>query len=378
MSGMESKPRDTAPLSVSVAMCTHNGASFVEAQLLSIFGQSRLPDEIVVVDDCSTDDTWAILQRVGRGAAVPLRLYRNSERLGVTRNFEKSIALTTGEFVFLSDQDDLWNPEKIDRLLGEFVARPDLWFLHTDARLVNDQGEPLGSRLLDALEMTMMERRRIHAGSPFDVYIRRNLATGATAAFRRELFNSARPFPDDWLHDEWLALIAAAFGRADLVEQELIDYRQHDSNHMGIQPASTTVKLSRMFTRRGDFHRRMVRKVRQLHTHLLVTGAPAALLKQVSSKLVHAMARRSLPAHRAMRVPAILREAFSGRYWLWSSGWRSILRDLGESIPQNRSEGLSMSERPDSSFDHTMPGSPISHGQVSAGHATRGSKRPRG
>ncbi|CAN5372548.1 glycosyltransferase family 2 protein [soil metagenome] len=352
-------------MSVSVAMCTHNGAAFVQAQLDSILAQTRLPDEIVVVDDCSCDATWKILERVAATSKVAVRLFQNSRQLGITHNFEKAISLTTGEVVFLSDQDDLWHANKVETMMAEFSARPDLWFLHTDARLVDKAGESLGSGLMSALEMTVPERRRIHAGSPFDVYIRRNLATGATAALRRELFNSARPFPDDWLHDEWLAIIGAASGRTDFLEQQLVDYRQHDTNHMGIQPASMSVKLNRMFTRRGDFHRRNVRKLRQLNTHLLLMGAPSSRLKAIGGKLKHAQARRSLTANRSARLPIIAREMASGRYWKWSSGLRSMLRDLVESIPAQASERMP-ADRTDQHFDPTM----------SADHA-RGSKPPR-
>ena len=106
----------TAPR-VSVVMATCNGESFLPAQLESIFGQTRKPDEVVVVDDSSEDGTVALLERYrDRGN---LRIEVNPVRLGPNGNFEKALRLSTGDLVFFSDQDDVWLPEKIETLCAD-------------------------------------------------------------------------------------------------------------------------------------------------------------------------------------------------------------------------------------------------------------------
>src|ERR1700739_4682208 len=107
---------------ISVAMCTCNGARYLEEQLESIALQSRLPYELIVCDDQSTDDTLAILKRFQAEATFAVKVVRNSQRLGSTRNFDQAIGLARGELIALCDQDDRWGTQKLERL---FDAVPD-------------------------------------------------------------------------------------------------------------------------------------------------------------------------------------------------------------------------------------------------------------
>jgi len=101
---------------LSVAMCTYNGEQYLQEQLDSIIAQTRLPNEVVVCDDGSTDATLQILDEFQETAPFPVRIYRNGTRLGPTKNFEKAIKLCSGNVIALSDQDDVWMPHKLERL----------------------------------------------------------------------------------------------------------------------------------------------------------------------------------------------------------------------------------------------------------------------
>src|SRR5688500_9098173 len=94
---------------ISVAMCTYNGAQFLRTQLESIIAQSRAPDEIVVCDDCSTDETRALLKQFAAESLVPVSLHFNEQNLGSVRNFEQAIRMCNGNVIALSDQDDVWH-----------------------------------------------------------------------------------------------------------------------------------------------------------------------------------------------------------------------------------------------------------------------------
>src|SRR5262249_24400476 len=100
---------------ISVAMCTYNGAEFLRAQLQSIITQSRPPDEIVICDDRSTDDTQNLLERFASELPVPIKLHINDQNLGSVKNFERAINLCTGDVIALSDQDDVWRNDKLQR-----------------------------------------------------------------------------------------------------------------------------------------------------------------------------------------------------------------------------------------------------------------------
>ncbi len=259
--------------SVSVALCTRNGARFLPAQVQSICTQSLLPRQIVLSDDGSTDGSVSIVRQAmaqcGVGEAVELTVFENTTPLGVTRNFEQAVRGCRHELVALSDHDDVWRPGRLARMVGQFAARPDLLLLHTDARLVDAQLAPLGTTLFQALEVKPAELGAITQGLGFDVLLRRNLVTGATAVFRRSLLQAALPFPQEWVHDEWLGAIAAATGRIDVLAEPLIDYRQHGNNQIGARRLTLAEKIDKAFVPRGTKHLDRLRRAQALLERLL-------------------------------------------------------------------------------------------------------------
>ena len=122
----------------SVAMCTYNGAAYLEEQLDSIARQIRLPDELVVCDDNSSDESLRILRSFAARSAFPVRLHSNESNLGSTKNFEKAICLCSGDVIALADQDDVWHPEKLAILEREFSSTPDVGLVFTDAEIVDE------------------------------------------------------------------------------------------------------------------------------------------------------------------------------------------------------------------------------------------------
>ncbi|MFL5505263.1 MAG: glycosyltransferase, partial [Gemmatimonadales bacterium] len=109
---------------VSVVLCTYNGARYLPEQLDSLARQSLPPTELVVRDDDSTDETASLVAAFAERAPFPVRWTCNAERLGPTRNFGAAIADATGEFVALCDQDDVWLPEKLERVVGALMREP--------------------------------------------------------------------------------------------------------------------------------------------------------------------------------------------------------------------------------------------------------------
>ena len=120
---------------LSVALATYNGERYLGEQLESILRQTRLPDELVIFDDASTDSTPAIVQEFAKAAPFPVRFQINAERLGSTRNFEAAIRACSGDIIFLCDQDDVWYPDKIARMEERFIKDPEAGAVFTDADL---------------------------------------------------------------------------------------------------------------------------------------------------------------------------------------------------------------------------------------------------
>ncbi len=228
----------TARPTVSVALGTHNGAAFLEPQLRSILTQSHPVQEVVLSDDASSDGSVALAEGLieeHRAADAPtpsLVVLRNPTALGVTANFEQALRAASGDLVVLADQDDVWRPDRIARALREFTARPEVELVASDARLVDGSGAALGSTLFDTLGVDAALLGRFRSDGSFDELLRRNVVTGATMAIARRLVERAVPFPESWVHDEWLAMVASVGGGLSLIDEPLIDYRQHGGNQI--------------------------------------------------------------------------------------------------------------------------------------------------
>lgn len=323
----------TEQLAVSVALCTYNGAAYVGEQLRSILSQDRPPAEVVVSDDGSTDGTPALVEAVwaslDSATAPRLVLLRNEQALGVSANFEQATAACTSPLIALSDQDDVWEPGRLAVMAGEFDARPGLTLLFTDATLIDSAGATLGASLFDALEVGPALLGAVRDGRAFDSLLRRNIVTGATVVFRRELLRVAAPFDRSWVHDEWLAILAAATGTIDWLPQRLIGYRQHGANQIGVAVPSLRYKIGRVFESRGDRYTNLVERATALAARLEEIGAAPDLLAAVGQKLEHQRRRAALPRFRPARIAGVLREARTGRYTAFSSqGGLDIVRDL--------------------------------------------------
>jgi hypothetical protein len=235
------------------------------------------------------------------------------------------------DIIFVCDQDDVWHPDKLAVIHKRFTADPDLMMLHSDARLVDAHLGDLGCSLFEALELGPDELQRVHDGYGFDVLLRRCIVTGATMAFRSDLLASAVPFGDGWIHDEWLAIVASAIGKIDVVERPMIDYRQHDANQRGMSRRTLDVKVREIALSRAELLCNDARRMESLQQRLrlLPVAVEKNLPARVQDKLEHTRFRMHITdTARIKRISPILKEAASGRYRRYGAGIRSVLRDL--------------------------------------------------
>ena len=320
---------------MGVALCTRDGARFLPAQLRSILGQTLPVAEIVLSDDASSDGTVelarSILAEAGPGGPA-LTVLRNDPPLGVTANFEQALRASSAPLIALCDQDDVWRPEHVRRLASRFQARPGLLLAGSDAAAIDAQGRPLGFTLFAGLEISETEWRELRAGRGYDALLRRNLFTGATTMLRRSLLELALPIPVSWVHDEWLAVIAAVAGEVELLPEVLTDYRQHGANQIGVQRQRLRGKLRKLVLPRTERNARLLARaaalVPVLESLQRQGSATPQQVEKARRKLAHERMRSALPAQRLRRLGPVLRELRSGAYSRYDYGLADAARDL--------------------------------------------------
>lgn len=316
---------------ISVAMCTYNGVAHVGQQLDSILHQTRLPDELVVFDDESSDGTVRLIERNSRDAALEVRIYTGYGHVGPTRNFARAIKACKGQLIFLADQDDVWYPRKVAKVVQAFIGPHHPGAVFTDADLVDKELKPLGQRLWQAKMFGLSEQSAFRNGEAVRVLLKHNVVTGATMAFEKKWNEVTLPIPNGWVHDAWIALAIAAVSNVRPVDEPLMSYRRHSGQLIGAKSPSR-VGLSRadyrlrrqslvtMIERYEHAYRRLSELEEKLNDR--------SILPLVQEKITHLRTRTMLPRRFTARAMPIMKELAALRYHRYSMGLATAARDL--------------------------------------------------
>ncbi len=203
---------------VSVAMCTYNGDKYLQSQLDSIINQSYTNLEIIIVDDGSTDETMKIIQfnaeKEGR-----IKFYANDHNLGYNKNFEKAFGLCTAEYIAISDQDDVWELNKIETMMSNWHNESS--FIYSLSGSFN--GEEFSKRkpAPNVLYKQITDVHHLVFNSPVH---------GHACIFKKELLSKCTPFPKDIFYDWWMSMHAALIGNIGCIPQTLTWHRIHPKN----------------------------------------------------------------------------------------------------------------------------------------------------
>lgn len=207
---------------VSVALCTYNGEQYLREQLDSILKQDYLHiSEIVCIDDNSSDNTWSILNEYAK-LYNQFRIFRNEINEGYIKNFQKALSLTTNKYIAISDQDDVWYPTKISKLI-ETIG--DSLMVYSDNQYIDSNGKFLEKKFSDFINL-----QKTTSCLNFALF---NAISGHTMMIDRDLLNIALPFNSDIPYDFWLGFHAAQFSEIQYVDEALVGYRQHMNNALG-------------------------------------------------------------------------------------------------------------------------------------------------
>lgn len=241
---MEAKvfSHDVSDVRISVAMATYNGEKYIEEQLRSICCQTRKPDEIVISDDGSKDATLEIVKQVAKSEdaqGIDFVVLTDNPRHGYCGNFEWAIKHTTGDYVFLSDQDDIWREDKVIQTILVVQKHPDAQCICHNAQLVGKQGEPLDGIFDDRFRH---EKLNILQGRSVKIDRESFLADtvswggihGMSMCISRQLIVDMLPFPlTKGSHDKWITLCAVLNDAMYFLNAPLAYYRLHGNNTCG-------------------------------------------------------------------------------------------------------------------------------------------------
>lgn len=312
---------------ISVALCTYNGTTFLEEQLASLAAQERLPDELVVCDDRSTDNTVELLESFARMAPFPVRIHVNPANLGSTHNFDRAMRLCTGSLIAFCDQDDVWSPKRLSECARALRDSPRLGLVFSNGDLIDDAGTWLSGQLWDNFTFGHPIRERICNGDMLPL-LRYRFVTGATVMFRSALREYICPAAGEWLHDGWIAAVIACMAQVGFVDQPLIRYRIHARQQVGtgIGPRKRPFpEQAREHWMGPDWHRHQIELLLDC-----IRRIPPSLRSAAADDFVRQHAflgmRITLPRHRWARPSKMA--AYRGDYQRRASGWKSMLLDL--------------------------------------------------
>ena len=227
---------------VSIAMTTYNGEKYVEKQLRSIFAQTRQPEEIIICDDCSKDHTVEIVRRIVEEykAADRVRLVENQQNLGYIRNFHQAIGMTSGDYLFLADQDDEWYPHKLERVL-EVMEETGAEAICTGFDLIDENSDPIADA--DQFCFDPLIRTAAPGLTPitFHQFILRNFVPGCTYCCTRRTAQAYLEARNQTLpHDHQIMLVGSLLGSVYFLNEKTISYRLHGNNTLGVQKKGTS------------------------------------------------------------------------------------------------------------------------------------------
>ncbi|UPW20046.1 glycosyltransferase family 2 protein [Agarivorans sp. TSD2052] len=230
----------------SVAMCTFNGALFLQQQLESIAKQSHPPHELVVCDDGSSDNSLALVRLFAKNhPSIKLKLVENPVNLGFIKNFEQALSLCTQEYILLSDQDDYWLSNRAEVQLTYLVSHPNKQMVFSDAYRTDEALNIIQPDLWQCVHFSSLNQQRFNQQQALSVLLRHNVVTGATVALTKQFVKQQLPLNSEYPHDAWLALKAAQNDAIGLIPERLIKYRQHQQNALGAQYQSTATKIKK-------------------------------------------------------------------------------------------------------------------------------------
>jgi len=221
-------------MKISVCMTVYNGEKFLKEQLESILCQLSTFDEVIIVNDCSKDHSLDIIHSF---RDKRIEIFSNEKNIGVIKSFERAIEKASGDFIFLSDQDDVWMPDKVTKTIAAFDS-PGILGIVSDAVVVGPG--------LEILNDSFFSLRKSGPGLLKNFY--KNSFVGCCMAIKKETKKLILPFPKlISMHDEWIGFVLSVSGKVKFIPEKLILYRRHNNNITFLKSKNIIFTLKRRF-----------------------------------------------------------------------------------------------------------------------------------
>ena len=315
---------ETVRPTISLALCTYNGESYLPTQWQSLVDQQLLPDEVIVCDDQSTDDTIAVLRKLAAEAPFPVRIIENQTRLGFNKNFEQVLSECTGDLIFICDQDDFWFPEKIAVMTDHMTQHPDTQVTFCNAWVTDEHLQGREKRFWEWIRFDSRAQKRWQNGEMMEVMLDGNRVMGCATVIRRSFLSAVLPIPNEvpgYIYDGWVGLVGAAFHTIRFIDQPLQLYRTHVQQQVGVRQKEVPERIRL----RDRFARHRAKKLAPLRdkqaqlatiSRLLAerTSANAPGLPHLHRRLAHFTMRSCLPHDRLKRLKPVLSSLQQGNY----------------------------------------------------------------
>ena len=319
-------------MKISIAMCTFNGGIYLQQQLDSFSHQTRLPDDLVVCDDGSTDNTIAILEQFKAKAKFPVYIVQNPTNIGYAQNFSKVIDLCQGDIIFLSDQDDMWLPEKLATVCEIFMNQPDTLVV------INDQ-------IITDSELVSTGLTKLHhfrsIGMGYEHFV-----TGCCTAFRTSIKPLVLPIPvTSSTHDIWLHMVISEISEKYVLEKPLQLYRRHTDNasngiisstvpvtRSALRKFKKTINMHKVFEERVSLLKILVQRLKAFNQKDFIAFGSSKSLNVVTSMLNEKITafehRQEIHRSSYMARKGLALSMYKRGEYKYFSGLLSFLKDI--------------------------------------------------
>ncbi len=313
-------------MKISVAIVAYRGEKFIGEELQSIADQWIVPDEVVICDDSPDDLTEKEVRKFEK--ILNIRYFRNPVQLGVAANFNKALALCSGDIVFLADQDDVWYPDKTTKFLECFEKGAKAVFCDSD--ITDADGVKEGFTHFESRGYAGLRRKR--AGlwdGQFEASCRRFPAAGHDMALKKELLEKFLPIPElANCHDNFLGLAAAALDEWVMIPESCGTFRRHGKNASGAGEKLSLLKQYKA-AKESAANDTFAWNAR-LFQHVLdcLPDLDSDRKKILAERIQYSLNRSAMTGIRFRKYPLIFREIFNGNYFRFGRGWKNIIQDL--------------------------------------------------
>jgi len=328
-------------MKISICLCTYQGEDYLTKQLKSYVAQTVLPDELIVCDDGSTDGTLKILRDFAQRAPFLVKIHRNENTLGPSNNFMNCMRNASGDVVLLSDQDDIWSPQKIEVFKNVFSRDSEVKFAYSDAELIDYKGNNIAPSFL-AVKKINENRRQYESLSKF-LFFNHGFVNGFLLGLRKEFIRQMFQFIDEkkytmqFGHDHFIAVMAAHLYQKEQIvgiNSPLVKYRQHEAQALGAaQTDNKQSAIERLRTKQKNKsthvseHLIYLKKYRNI---LSLQGAEPDLLIFANNMIAFYEKRMLLTEQPLLnKLTNVFKHTVAGTYSAYSANsFKEIARDL--------------------------------------------------